>query len=219
MRPVSAVTDARTEVLARIRRAIGERPPVPEVPRSYRHDAGYGLGQLHRLLTDRLVDYRATVVPSGGSREEVADVVARVVQVHGLRSLIAPPRAAQEWLTELAGGQDVQVVADDPSLSAHDLDAIDAVLTGAALAIAETGVIVLDGDEWCGRRAISLVPDVHICVVRSEQVVGVVPEAVDRLVPQRAQTWIAGPSATSDIELERVEGVHGPRTLIVVLAG
>lgn len=214
-----AVSEARTEILRRIRSAIGESPVVPVVPRDYRPAAGYGVQELREVLTDRLVDYKAQVVPCGVTREEVTAAVAGIVAEHGLTSLVAPPRVAQEWLAELASGQDVQVVADDAAVTTQDLDGVDAVVTGAALAIAETGVIVLDGDEWCGRRAISLVPDVHICVVRLDQVVGLPPEAIVLLDPRRPQTWIAGPSATSDIELDRVEGVHGPRTLVVVLAG
>jgi L-lactate dehydrogenase complex protein LldG len=216
---VPAVSEARIEILRRIRAAIGESPEVPVVPRDYRPDAGYAVEALREVLTDRLVDYRARVVPCGEGRDEIGAAVAEVLTEQGLRSVVAPPRVAQEWLAGPASGQDVQVVADEPGLGAHDLDGIDAVVTGAALAIAETGVIVLDGDEWCGRRAISLVPDTHVCVVRMEQVVGLPPEAIRRLDPRRPQTWIAGPSATSDIELDRVEGVHGPRTLVVVLAG
>ena len=107
-------------------------------------------------------------------------------------------------------------------LGPHDLDALDGSLTGCALAIAETGVLVLDGGTAQGRRALTLVPDFHICVVAADQIVDLVPEAVERLEPAvregRPLTFIAGPSATSDIELNRVEGVHGPRTLRIVIA-
>src|SRR5262249_31862137 len=129
----------------------------------------------------------------------------------GAGGIVAPPGLE---LTGLPAG--TEVVADD-GLSPAALDAMDGVVTGAAVAIAETGTIVLDGSPDQGRRALSLVPDYHLCVVRAHQVVGLVPEALARLDPGRALTWISGPSATSDIELDRVQGVHGPRTLDVIL--
>jgi L-lactate dehydrogenase complex protein LldG len=111
----------------------------------------------------------------------------------------------------------VEVVADTPPLSVDALDALDGVITGCAVGLAETGTIVLDGGAGQGRRVLSLLPDRHLCVIRADQIVQDVPEALARLDPRRPMTWISGPSATSDIELQRVEGVHGPRVLDVVI--
>ncbi len=218
------MSEAREQILARIRQATtgagaGSTAGSVGVPRDYRQQAGYSTQQLRELLTDRLVDYRARVLTCAADDASVAATLESVMQELGVRSVVAPARVVQAWLAALADGQQTQVVVDDPSLTATDLDEVDAVVTGAALAIAETGVVVLDGGPWCGRRVISLVPDLHVCVVRLDQVVGLPPEAMGRLDPRAPQTWIAGPSATSDIELDRVEGVHGPRTLVVVLAG
>ncbi|MFN8098753.1 MAG: LUD domain-containing protein [Dermatophilaceae bacterium] len=208
-------TSARSEILDRLHHALRHAPAPDRVERGYRHTAQWDSAHLCDLLVDRLLDYKAEVVRCGASQADMGTAVMAVLHQHGAGRVVAPP-AVVEALLAFA---DVEVVPDSPGLTARDLDAIDAVVTGAALAIADTGVLVLDGDRWCGRRAITLVPDLHVCVVRTDQVVGLVPEAIARLDPTRPQTWIAGPSATSDIELDRVEGVHGPRTLIVVLAG
>lgn len=186
---------SRDLILGRIRAALGDTE-VPEVPRAYR-TAGSLRADLE-LLVDRLVDYKAVV-------HRGTDVAAVVASLNPGR-LVVPPGVDPSWLP--AGAE----VVDDE----HDADA---VLTAAAVAVAETGTIVLDGSADQGRRAVSLLPDLHICVVRPDQVVAAVPDAIARLDPLRPQTWISGPSATSDIELNRVEGVHGPRRLHVVLTG
>ena len=153
---------------------------------------------------ERVADYRAVVEQC--APDELAGLVAAAVSGH---SVVVP-----EGL-----GFEVAGAVIDTGLSSAELDAIDAVVTEARVGIAETGTIVLDHGAGQGRRAITLVPDRHICVVRQDQVVADVPEAVALLDPRRPQTWISGPSATSDIELDRVEGVHGPRNLHVIVVG
>jgi L-lactate dehydrogenase complex protein LldG len=169
---------------------------VPEVPRAYRREGGPA--DLGRFV-DRLVDYKATVVRTDDPAAAIAsNVDGRVLVPSGL-----------PWTVE---GSTV-----DADFTPTELDGFDTVVTACVAACAETGTIVLDAGPDQGRRAISLVPDRHVCVVRADQVVATVPELLSRLDPRRPLTFISGPSATSDIELQRVEGVHGPRTLIVVL--
>jgi L-lactate dehydrogenase complex protein LldG len=192
---------AREEILGRVRSALdgAERGEV-HVPRGYR-SRPHGLGLVERFV-ERVEDYRATVV-----RCTAADVESAVVDA-------LPPDAR----VLLPTGLPWQVPGTlDAGFSAAELDGFDAVVTAATVGIAETGTIVLTHGDGEGRRAISLVPDLHVCVVLADQVVAGVPEAVVLLDPLRPQTWVSGPSATSDIELDRVEGVHGPRTLRVVV--
>jgi L-lactate dehydrogenase complex protein LldG len=204
------VSDARAEVLGRIRSALGSAPVVPEVARDY-HPAGSAAADLD-VFCERVADYRATVhrVAEGELGTTLAEAVARL----GLR------RVGTTLDTGVAG---VELVRDDPPLATADLDGLDGVLTGCALGIAETGTLVLDGAGASGRRALTLVPDVHLCVIAAEQVVASVPDAVAALAEAAADgrpiTLVSGPSATSDIELDRVEGVHGPRTLEVFVVG
>ena len=203
---------ARDEVLGRIRVALSHdradppRPPVPD----YRTRGPADPGHLLDLLAGRLADYRATVRrarPDGAAATVIAALAER-----GARRVVRPPGL------DLPGWPaTIELVTDDGQLSARDLDAFDGVITTAAVAVAETGTIILDGSAGQGRRALSLIPDYHLCLVRAGQVVALVPEAIARLRPDRPLTWISGPSATSDIELDRVEGVHGPRTLEVIL--
>jgi L-lactate dehydrogenase complex protein LldG len=205
---------AREEILARIRGALEAAPPhgAAEVPRGYARSRPRQ--DLLGHFVERVTDYRAQVVRV--SPAELPAAVAAACGRYGVGRLVAPGDVPAEWTSGLAG---VEVTRDgDPRpLSTAELDRADAVLTGAAVGIAETGTIVLDSGPRQGRRALTLIPDVHVCVVRSDQVVDDVPAAVERLRPERPLTWISGPSATSDIELDRVEGVHGPRTLHVLL--
>lgn len=208
---------AREEVLARIRGALGEDPSAPPVPRAYRQQGRYAAGapELVLQLVDRLEDYRATVVRIGADDDDsIGRAVADALASREIGQAITPAGTPRKWAAWLA-----DVIVDDGSLDARGLDRVPAVVTGSVVTIAETGTIVLDGGELCGRRAITLVPDTHVCVVRVTDIVETVPEGLQRVDPQRPLTFISGPSATSDIELDRVEGVHGPRTLIVVVAG
>jgi L-lactate dehydrogenase complex protein LldG len=200
----------REEVLARIRAALGgDGAPDPEPPATEYRTRGDLHGEpLLDLLAERLAHYRAIVRRS--SAAGLGAAIAAALAERGARRVVVPEGLD---LPPLSG---VETVTDD-GLSPQDLDALDGVITGASVAIAQTGTIVLDGSPDQGRRVITLVPDYHLCVVRADQVVELVPEAVGRLDATRPLTWISGPSATSDIELSRVEGVHGPRTLEVIL--
>ncbi|MDX6331100.1 MAG: L-lactate dehydrogenase complex protein LldG [Streptomycetaceae bacterium] len=209
---------SRDVVLGRIRAALSdvpgqERPQDIPLTRDYRATHGTDdPGELLDLLQDRLTEYRATVHRCNPAA--LPETVAAVLARRGARTVVVPEGLPAQWLTEAV----LTPLTDTPPLSPRACNEADSVVTGCALAIAETGTIVLDGGPGQGRRALSLVPDHHLCVVRApEQVVASVPAAVARLEPTRPLTWISGPSATSDIELERVEGVHGPRTLDVVL--
>ena len=192
---------AKAEILARVRDALGPSPAVPEIPREYR-----GAGALSRdgvvdLFCERVAEYRATV-------HRVSDVSAAVREIlAGAERIGVPPELA-----------DLGTVVDE-HLSVAELDTLDAIVTGCALAIADTGTIVLDSGPASGRRALTLVPDHHVCIVREEDIVPSVPDAVAALreAASRPITLVSGPSATSDIELDRVEGVHGPRTLDVIV--
>jgi L-lactate dehydrogenase complex protein LldG len=205
------VSEARTEVLARVRAALGPDPRAEPVPRGYRTAGEHAPGAepLLALFAQRVLDYRAGV--DRCSAQELPAVLAALLdRLAPAGRLVVPPDLPPAWT-------DGRQVLRDAGASTAELDAVAGVVTACAVAVAETGTIVLDAGAGQGRRALSLVPDLHVCVVRADQVVQTVPEALARLDPRRPQTWVSGPSATSDIELDRVEGVHGPRTLHVVL--
>ncbi|MFD7839048.1 lactate utilization protein C [Streptomyces sp. NPDC059761] len=204
---------SRDRILGRIRRAVADGGPDPAVPRDYLRVHGVRTpAATADLLAANLAEYRAKVHRTDGAG--IAPLLARLLAERDARTVLVPPGLPPYWLS----AADPVRVHDRTESTPYELDAVDGVVTGCALAIAETGTIVLDGGPGQGRRRITLIPDHHICVVRvPDQVVDSVPQALPRLDPTRPLTWISGPSATSDIELDRVEGVHGPRTLEVVL--
>lgn len=217
---------ARERILQRIQRAlddgtpVSEPRPIPEVnhavARTYRqHDAAPRAEILARFI-ERVTEYKAQVQHLAESQLTAA--IAAALQARGVQRLVVPVDLPAAWLPD-----SVTIWRDSGELAHDTLDSSQGVLTGCALGIAQTGTIVLDHGPLQGRRAISLVPDYHLCIVRAEQVVGLVPEAIKLLEPAvragRPLTFISGPSATSDIELNRVEGVHGPRTLEVLVVG
>lgn len=209
---------ARDVVLSRIRRALADvddhaPQEASPVERDYRR--AHPTDDPVALLAERLADYRAVV--HRASEPALPGLLDHLLAARGSRTVAVPRGLPPAWLVETERRQ-VRQVLDDPNLTAGELDTVDSVVTGCSVAIAETGTLVLDGGPDQGSRQITLVPDHHVCVVRvPEQVVDSVPGALQRLTPTRPLTWISGPSATSDIELSRVEGVHGPRTLEVVL--
>lgn len=196
--------NARDEVLRRIRSALSERAEPGTVARCYRR-AG-ALTASVDLFCERVEDYRASVHRT--SPVDIPELLARLLP----GSVVVPDGFPDDLLVGIG-----HVTRDHPRLDVRALDALNSVLTACAVAIAETGTVVLDAGAGQGRRALTLVPDHHVVVVRANQVVANVPEALERLDAARPLTWISGPSATSDIELERIEGVHGPRRLDVVV--
>jgi L-lactate dehydrogenase complex protein LldG len=218
-------TSARDEILARVRNALSDVPAsarnasdASSIPRDYLvTHVDEDPQAMTDLLASNLADYRAKVHRC--TEAELPALIARLLADHGTESIVTPPDLPDTWLaqcsTHLTRSADSDT--DTALLDAKALDRIDSVITGCTLAIAETGTIVLDGGPQQGRRALTLVPDHHVCIVRTDQIVASVARALPRLDPHRPLTWISGPSATSDIELDRVEGVHGPRTLEAVI--
>jgi L-lactate dehydrogenase complex protein LldG len=214
------VSGAREEILRRIGAALddvpgAETPADVAVARDYRSAGERPREELVAYLAQRIADYAARVRQV--AMAELADAVTAACAEMGLRRVVVPPGLPASWRP-----RDVELLEDD-ELSATDLDGIDGAVTGCAAAIAQTGTLVLDGSPICGRRALTLVPDHHICVVLAGQIVELVPEAIAAVAPavregRRPITLVSGPSASSDIELSRVEGVHGPRNLLVLIA-
>ena len=212
----AAVTTAREVVLARVRNAIAGAP-APDVGQlAYRRAGTLAAGERVELLCRRIADYQADVrrIDPG----ELPRAIAEAFEARGAKRIGVAAGLPAEWRPE-----GLEVV-EDTGLGVSELAALDGVLTGCTVAVAETGTIVLSSAPAEGRRALTLVPDLHVCVVDERQVVELLPEAtplLEELVvrQRRPLTFVSGPSATSDIELSRVEGVHGPRTLVVLVVG
>lgn len=211
----------REEVLGRLRAALrdtadgnGAVATDIDIPRTYHRHRDQPEGSVARFC-DRVADYKASVECVSNDRLPAA--IEKGLGRYQARYVGVPAGIPSEWTAVVDHRIAFRTDSSEQPLSLSDLDALDAVVTGSALGIAETGTIVLESGQLCGRRALTLVPDVHICVVRAGDIVDDVPAAVARLRPGRPLTWISGPSATSDIELDRVEGVHGPRTLHVLV--
>lgn len=213
------MTDAKTEILARIRGALHDTPAPAPAERTYRRSSDRPHAEVVEMLEDRLVDYRAAV-----HRETAETLPARIADLLGVSArYVVPAGLDPSWLPEDTAARRALADPGDgraaSALGTRELNAVDAVVTSSTVSCAETGTIFLTGRPDEGRRAISLVPDHHICVVPLDSVVELIPEALALVEPTAPVTMISGPSATSDIELERVEGVHGPRTLDVILLG
>jgi L-lactate dehydrogenase complex protein LldG len=211
--------DARDAILGAVRRATARTPLLPgdaELPAAYRRDLGLPSAALLDRFAGRLADYDVTVLRA--AEDETADAAEARLAERGVRTLLIPPDLPEAWRP--ASGPTLVPDAGQP---ARVLNEIDGAMAGCAVGIAESGTIVLDAGPGQGRRAVTLLPDYFLCVVLARQVVGLLPGAMPRLRPAidagRPLTFVSGPSATADIELDRVRGVHGPRTLDVILAG
>ena len=207
---------AREEVLSRIHAALAQARPAPPVPREYRTETGEPAGgsEVVSRFLERVEDYQAHVYRA--TPADLAKILDTVIPAE--HRVVLPPALPAEWHVRIAARAATSYVDGSPtSLSATELDDIDTVVTACRVAIAETGTIVLDAAPDQGRRALTLVPDHHVVVVLANQIVASVPEALARLDPTAPLTFISGPSATSDIEFQRVQGVHGPRNLDVIV--
>lgn len=211
--------NAREEVLARIAAAHRIAPPpelrYEDIGREYRTTSDSQTTQLTELLIDRLVDYRALVRQC--SADDLAAEIADALADRGAHTVVVPSGLDSLWTAGFSGGVLTDGLLAHYQRTVSELDSLGGVITGCAVAIAQTGTLILDGSPGQGRRVLTLIPDYHLCVVFADQIVADVPQALARLEPTRPLTMISGPSATSDIELNRVEGVHGPRTLEVII--
>jgi L-lactate dehydrogenase complex protein LldG len=215
------MSEAKNEILKKIRQALGDvskkdQPDQHITERGYKRKSGWGQEKRVRVFKERISEYSAKVFEV--REESLTKAIAEACQRQKVKKLVVPPEFPHEWLPN-----DLDLLDDGiQQLTNAELDASDGVISTCRLAIAQTGTVVLDGSPGQGRRALSLVPDYHLCIVRANQIVGIVPEAFSQLEETikksgRPVTFISGPSATSDIELNRVEGVHGPRRLEVLV--
>ncbi|MHB0834260.1 MAG: LutC/YkgG family protein [Corynebacterium aurimucosum] len=207
------MTTAKEEILNRISAAQKQAglPDHVDIPREYQKEGTLNEDELREMLVDRLEDYKADVHVTDESG--LNSTLVGILKERGCSNVVYAPGMDAGLLDGFEG----TITPDDNAKDPRELDAVDAVVTESHVTSAQTGTIVLESNETCGRRALTLVPDRHVCIVRKDQIIYGVPEMVSRMNPERPATWISGPSATSDIELSRVEGVHGPRDLIVVI--
>ena len=207
------MTTAKEEILNRIAAAQKQAglPDHVDIPREYQKEGTLNEDELRDMLVDRLEDYKADVHIT--DEAGLNSALVGILKERGCSNVVYAPGMDAGLLDGFEG----TITPDDNAKDPRELDAVDAVVTESHVTSAQTGTIVLESNETCGRRALTLVPDRHVCIVRKDQIVYGVPEMVSRINPERPATWISGPSATSDIELSRVEGVHGPRDLIVVI--
>lgn len=216
------MSSAKDVILSRTRHALrdvprDEKPENVPIERGYRSKSEASRKEILDQFAEYVAEYEAAVHRVG--EEDLPEAIQKALERRGVEKLVVPSDLPEEWRPD-----DVELLKESPEdqLTNDELDGSDGVLTGCALGIAQTGTVVLDSGTAQGRRALTLVPDYHLCIVKEEQVLGLVPEAIEQLGDAvkgegRAVTFISGPSATSDIELERVEGVHGPRTLEVLI--
>lgn len=216
------MSKAKEKILANIQQALKdvpeeERPKDVTVPRKYRQKGELAGEELVSLFAKRMNEYEAKVIRS--TQKELTDIIAESCRREQVENLIIPTGFPEDWLPDSI--TPVRDTIESP-LTHQELNESDGVITLCALAIAQTGTIILDAGKGQGRRVLTLLPDYHICIVREQQIVELVTEGFahfDTAVKDAGPpiTFISGPSATSDIELSRVEGVHGPRRLEVVI--
>lgn len=208
-----AQRSAKEEILARIKaaQASAQLPSHVDVPREYNVKGELTVEELKDMLIDRLEDYKADVIQT--TSDDLPQAIATVLHERDCQDARYPSGMSPDLFASFNG----TATADDVTHDPRELESTDAVVTESHVTCAQTGTIVLEAGSTNGRRALTLVPDRHVCIVRADSIVYGVPEMIAQMNPEHPATLISGPSATSDIELSRVEGVHGPRDLIVII--